>query len=203
MTTEPDDEWQASEARLRGNRDEDHPESRLGRLLKARHAAALEQDDQVARSRVWHRIASTISAGTAQPAHLAKRSASTRWAQAAALVGVGLLAGWFARTPVDQSRVEFTFGEFERSRGGTREIAVERVAPREVMHTLTSLLIVQNVPFELYSTNDPRRYRIVFSIPEHPSEELAAMLGDLNAAGHAGESISLTLEPDASAQRTP
>ena len=188
MTPEEDQDLDKFAAALRGEGEETGAAARLGKTLRKRRAQALSSRDEAAQMRTWKAIDSKLPPAT--------RTAwdRMRFAQAAALVAVGIGAGWFLRpdasAPLSESRLEFAYGDFETPRGGLIEKSVPASAPAQSLRTLTDALIADTIPFELYSVAAGRR--VLFAVPADAGSRTAQVLAQLGVEAPAGETLSLT-----------
>jgi len=194
MTPEEEQEHDKFSAALRGETEDSGAAGRLGRILRKRRAQALAGRDEAQQMRVWKAIESKLPpAGEAR----SRRTAwdRLRFAQAAALVAVGIGAGWFLRpavvTPYAQSRLEFSYGDLERPRGSLVEKTVADANPADAVRRLTDALIADAVPFELYSVAGTGDRRVLFSLPANAVHSASA-LAALGIEAPPVETLSLT-----------
>jgi hypothetical protein len=194
MTPEEEQEHDKFAAALRGEAADSAAAGRLGETLRKRRAQALAGRDEAQQMRVWKAIESKL------PPAGAARSSRTAWdrlrfAQAAALVAVGIGAGWFLRpggvTPEAQSRLEFSYGDLERPRGSLVEKTVAGAVPADAVRQLTDALIADAVPFELYSVAGSDDRRVLFTLPANAAHSASA-LAALGIELPSGETMSLT-----------
>jgi hypothetical protein len=200
MTPEEEQEHDKFTAALRGETGDPGAADRLGKTLRQRRAQALAGRDEAQQMRVWKAIESKLP-----PAGVA-RSSRTAWdrlrfAQAAALVAVGIGAGWFLRPaivmPDAESRLEFSYGDLERPRGSLVEKTVTAANPADAMRRLTDALISDAVAFELYSVSGTDDRRVLFALPANAAHSAAA-LAALGIDVPPGETLSLTFTGSAS-----
>ena len=194
LTPEEERELDEFTAALHGESPRAGAAGRLGDILRKRRAQALASRDEPAQMRVWKAIDSKLP-----PVSQTRASPSAwdrlRFAQAAALVVVGIGAGWLLRpglTPqVAESRLEFSYGDLEKPRGGIMEKSVGAPDPTAAVRRLTDALIADAAPFELYSVGGDTR-RVLFAAPAAGSHGADVMRG-FGIVAPAGETLALTI----------
>lgn len=192
MNERSPDEFDEDPRALRGEVDAGH-ETRLGERLRARHREALAARDVRIERRTWYAIEARLGA-TARPR---THWGAGGWARAAALVGIGIAAGWLLRPAPDirapASRLEFAYGDLERPRGGYGELRVHAADPVSAASSIGAALIADGVPFEIYSLGEGDARRLLFAWPDAEVPHAAAALRAMGLSPVPGSTYSLTL----------
>jgi len=173
---------------------------RLGELLRERHERASRDDDEIARRRVWQLIAARIGKETpgAQGKAWVRRAA---FAQAAVVAVAGIALGYFLASSVPttpESRLEFSYGDLEVSRGMLSEAEVVVADPLEAMRPLTEALIGDRIAFEVYSVDGGADRRVLITLPASIPPATEAAFRALNLTPLPGASTAITLRSSSS-----
>lgn len=174
---------------------------RLGEWLRARHRRALTQMDDLSLQRTWSQIETRIRAADVQSigGRFSRMRLVSSYGAAAALacVALGAVLGQLVlqRAPdwPQPSRLEFEFGELERSRGSQDSATVTVPDEAAAVRAITAALIHDAIAFELYSRAGSNDRLLLLVLPEPVPQTSGAVLQEWGAPLHPGRLLALTI----------